>query len=205
MIDENKRLKVKQFTVSPELFTKGYPADRGPCACTSVCCSGGVYADVKERDIILAHKEMIKEQMDETQVSDERYWFEQEESEDADFVSGRRVGTEVHNNKCVFLDKVGRCSIQLASVQAGKHKWTIKPLFCILFPLEISDNVIGFDDLLQKEQPCCSIDANFEVPMFEACHEELAHLVGNDGLELMRQYYAESQRPVSLPVESKAL
>ncbi len=205
MIDTKKPLQIKQFTVSPELFTKGYPTDRGPCVCTSVCCSGGVYADVKERDVILSHKEMIKKHLDETQVSDEQYWFEKEESVDTDFPSGRCVGTEVHNNKCVFLDKLGRCSIQVASVEAGMHKWAIKPLFCILYPIEVSENVIGFDDMLQKEQPCCTIDTSFDVPMFEACHEELTHLVGEDGMERMRQYYAATKTPVALPMESKTV
>jgi len=182
-------LCIKQYIISPELYEKGYSGGRGPCACTSVCCQHGVYADVKERDRILDHRETIKKYMDETQTRDESLWFEQQEEEDSDFASGRRVGTEVVNGKCVFLDRLGRCSIQVATTEEGMHKWAIKPTFCILFPLEISDGVIGFDDLLDEEQSCCSISGAFDVPLFVACKDELTHILGEDGYDELEMFH----------------
>jgi len=146
-----------------------------------------VYADVKERDLILAHKDVIKQCMDETQTTDENLWFEQHEQEDSDFVSGRSVGTEVYNGKCTLLDKAGHCSLQVAAVQQGMHRWALKPVFCVLFPLEISNNVIAFDDLLDQEQHCCTVSTEFDVPIYEACKDELIHIIGEDG-------YAEVDR-----------
>ena len=178
---ESLPLHIRQYTISSDLFEKGYAAGRGPCTCTSVCCQNGVYVDRQERDRILAHRELIKKYMDETQTTDERQWFEQHEEEDDDFASGRCVGTEVVNEKCAFLDKLGRCSIQTAAVGEGMHKWALKPIFCILFPLEIMNHVIGFDDLLQEDQPCCSVSNEFDVPVFVACREELIHVLGEDG------------------------
>jgi hypothetical protein len=190
MLESNStRLRIKQYIISPELYEKGYSGGRSPCTCTSVCCQHGVYADVKERDRILDHRETIKKHMDETQTRDESLWFEQQEEEDSDFVSGRRVGTEVVNGKCAFLDKLGRCSIQLAATAEGMHKWAIKPTFCILFPLEISDGVVGFDDLLDEEESCCSISSVFEVPLFEACKDELTHILGEDGYGELEMFY----------------
>jgi hypothetical protein len=184
-------LRIKQYTISPELYGKGYPSGHSPCMCTSVCCQHGVYADVKERDRVLDHKDLIKKYMDETQSTNELHWFEQTETPDADFPSGVCVGTEVINNKCAFLDKKGHCSIQVAATEQGLHKWAWKPLFCILFPIEISNNVVGFDDMLDDEQPCCSIDARFDTPMFRACKDELVHLLGEDGYAQMEEFYEE--------------
>lgn len=152
---------------------------------------------MKERDRVLAHREIIKKHMDETQTKDASLWFELEEEEDPDFESGRCVGTQVVNGKCAFLDKFGRCSIQVASVEEGKHKWALKPTFCILFPLEISNNVIRFDDLLDEEQACCSIDADFDVPMFRACKDELIHLLGEDGYGALEAFYQERCRDLT--------
>ena len=65
-------LRVGRYTVSGELFETGMTAGKGPCGCTAACCLAGVYADVAERDKILAHREIIARYMDETQPSSDR-------------------------------------------------------------------------------------------------------------------------------------
>jgi hypothetical protein len=200
---DSAELRIKQYIISPELYQKGYRGGRSPCTCTSVCCQDGVYADVKERDRILEHREMIKKYMDETQTKDESLWFEPHEEEDSDFESRRCVGTQVVNGKCAFLDKFGRCSIQVAAAEEGMHRWALKPTFCILFPLEISNNVIRFDDLLDEEQSCCSIDAEFDVPMFRACKDELIHILGEDGYSKLETFYQERCRTLSSVQQQK--
>jgi len=182
-------IAVKGYSFAPELFTSGFGEGSGPCRCASDCCSGGVYADVTEREMILSQQEKIKRQMDETQTKDEHLWFDREIENDADFVSGRRVGTSVVNDKCVFLNRTGQCSIQLAAVAEGLHRWAWKPLYCILYPIEITDNVVGFDPMLQDEKPCCSIAGSFEVPLFRACKDELVHLLSMDGYLQLEEYY----------------
>ena len=127
-------------------------------------------------------------------MKDTAQWFEAEIIDHGDFASGQCTGTREINGKCTFLDKQGRCSIQLAAVATGRHKWAIKPLYCVLFPVEISDAVIGFDDLLQGETGCCSIGEKFDVPLFRGCKEELTYLLGPDGFEALEDYY-QSRRP----------
>ncbi len=185
---------VKGYTIAPELFQKGFPEGGGPCSCMSRCCQGGVYVDIRERDRILDVKERIKQQMDWSQTRDENRWFEAETIDHTDFPSGKCIGTQEINEKCAFLDSHGRCSIQLASVAAGEHKWSLKPLYCILFPIEITDGVIGFDDLLQEESSCCSIRERFATPLFRACKEELVHILGPDGFEQLEAHYAALQQ-----------
>ncbi len=196
-------VKINGLTISNDLFTKGYPAGKSPCTCTSTCCAGGVYADIRERDVILQHKELIKKYLDETQPADEHEWFESNEFDDADFASGRCVGTREHNDKCVFLDKVGRCSLQVMATQEGMHKWAIKPLFCILFPIEVTDRVVGFDDMLQDEQLCCTVSSSYEVPVFEACKDELIHLLGKEAFDQIQQHYTR-MRATTRPVSAEA-
>jgi hypothetical protein len=186
---KNNVLHVKEFTVSKELFTRGYPEGQGPCNCTSWCCEGGVYADLSERDKILQHKKIIKKYLDDSQTRDEQQWFEEDEQEDEDFPSGRCQGTEEINSKCAFLDKKGRCSLQVAATEEGMDRWTLKPLYCILFPIEVSDKTIGFDEMLQDDQPCCTVGKNFDIPLFRACKDELIHLVGEDGYQRMEEHY----------------
>lgn len=187
-------VQIKHLRISSELFEKGYAAGEGPCKCTSTCCEGGVLADVTERKKILAHKDMIRRYMDETQPHNDADWFEQQEHDDADFPSGRCVGTTEHNNKCAFLDKIGRCSIQVAATSEGMHKWALKPLFCILFPIEISDRLVSFDPMLQDDEQCCTISSEFDTPLFEAAREELVHLLGEDGYADLEKHFVQTSR-----------
>lgn len=204
IVEASIELHIKNYTISPELYTKGYPGGRGPCTCTSVCCQNGVYADSRERDRILEHKDIISKYMDETQSRDENLWFERHEGEDPDFASGRCVGTSVVNQKCAFLDKFGRCSLQVAASSEGMHRWAFKPIFCILFPLEISNNVISFDDLLDEDQKCCSITEDFDVPLFEACKDELMYVLGEDGYKELEVFYrGQAQTLVPVPQEKE--
>ena len=190
MITPDKSLKVDRFTMSGELFNKGFRGSAGPCTCSSACCEGGVYVDVRERDVIMAHRDLIARHMDGTQTTDPSRWFEAEVTEDLDFSSGQCVGTNVINDKCAFLDGAGRCCLQKAAVAEGMHKWAIKPLFCVLYPIEISGDIVAFDEMLQDEETCCTIGTTFDVPLFQACREELVHIVGEEGYALMEQHYA---------------
>lgn len=190
MADEGRPvLTVDEYTFSDQLFLKGFPAGGGPCTCSSVCCEGGVYADIADREKILSHREMIKKYMDDTQTRDDSRWFETQEMEHGDFPSGRCVGTEVHNGKCVFLDGFGHCTLQVAAGSEGMHKWALKPFFCVLYPIDVSNKIVSFDDMLQDEQSCCSVGHEFETPLFRGCKEELEHLVGADGYRKMEEHY----------------
>lgn len=193
MSENRPAFTIRGYTFSKELFEKGFPADGGPCKCSSVCCEDGVYADIADRERILSHKEMIKRYMDDTQTRDEAHWFEQREREDNDFPSRRCVGTEAFSGKCVFLDLFGRCTLQVAAVAEGMHKWALKPFFCVLYPIEVTKMVVSFDDMLQDEQSCCSIGHVFEMPLFEGCREELTYLLGPDGFREMEEHYAAMQ------------
>lgn len=186
--------KVKQFFIANEFFEKGYAAGNGPCNCRTTCCHGGVWLDVKDRDRILQHKEIIRNQMDDSQPKDDAQWFDNIVVDDSDFPSGKAVGTEVHNDKCAFLDKSGRCAIQLGAVAAGEHKWAWKPAYCVLYPVEVSDNVIGFDPMLQGDETCCTVRTQFETPLFVACKDELTYLLGADGYSALEEHFASLQQ-----------
>jgi hypothetical protein len=163
-----------------------------------MCCAEGVYADVGERGRILAHAGLIRRHMDATQSTDERQWFENEEFVDSDFPTGRCVGTNVIRGKCAFLDGTGHCSLQVASNAGGLGRWALKPIYCILYPLDVSDRVVSYDPVLQDEQSCCTTSERFDVPVFEACGEELIHLVGDDGYRELQAHYVEHFSPTKV-------
>jgi len=181
-------LTVGPYRIAPELFARGFETGKGPCSCATHCCAGGVWMDLRDRDRILEHRDAIARAMDPEQVHDHTRWFGEEEPDD-DFPSGRSIETTVQGNGCVFLDRQGRCSVQVAAVTAGLHKWAWKPLYCVLFPLEVSEGTVCFDDMLQEEQVCCTVTDTFTTPLFRGCREELEHLLGREGYAALERHY----------------
>jgi hypothetical protein len=190
----NGNVTVGGLTFSAQLFRTGFASGHGPCRCASTCCMSGVFLDLGERDRILEHAEEIARAMDATQDRRPASWFDSEEIADNDFPSGRSVGTAVVNDKCAFLDQNGRCSAQVAAVEAGLDRWAWKPHYCILFPIEVSAGVVSFDDMLQEDESCCTVSRQFEVPLFRACRDEIVHLVGEDGYRELEEHYGRLQQ-----------
>ena len=181
-------LTVKGLKIDPIIFTQGFVECCDIGICSAECCWYGVYADVKERDLVLSLREDIVGVMDETQIKDWTKWFEPEQ-DDSDFPSGKTAGTEVYHDKCVFLDKRGYCSLQVLAVEHGKKRWEYKPLYCVLYPFTIVDGVLTFDDHHAQRLHYCGVRENFTHTIFEACGEELKHAFGEDGYAEILAYY----------------
>ena len=133
---DNSYKVIKGIKIDPLIFTFKFN-----CRCSGECCYYGVYVDIKEQKKILNLENKLLPLFDESQTKDINKWFEKPET-DEDFESGIAIGTELHNNKCVFLDKDGLCSLQKLALKEGENKWKYKPLYCILFPLTIYEGTL---------------------------------------------------------------
>ncbi len=184
MSQEKVKKTIKGLFIDPALFT--FPFE---CDCSGECCHYGVYTDRDECKVILSMQDEIKQNLDETQTPVVEKWFEPEE-EDKDFASGFAVGTELHNGKCVFLDKKGLCTIQKISMQKQEFKWKNKPIYCILFPLTIFENTLTIDNEHIDRLKTCN-KANPVTPIYKSCEAEIRHLLGDDGYEELLRYKIE--------------
>jgi Fe-S-cluster containining protein len=155
--------------------------------CNADCCSGGVYADIAEREEILKHAELVRAQMDPDQLRDTALWFEPEPIDDADYPSGKAIGTEVHNDRCVFLDSKGMCVLQKAAAAAGMDRYALKPFYCWLYPVTVDGGELTLHDPEYAERTsCCSYGDSGPLTVFDICEEELILALGRDGVEELR-------------------
>ncbi len=176
---------IRGIGIDPRIFTFGFS-----CKCSGECCYYGVYTDLKEHDRIIELKDKIVSLMDDTQTIDVKKWFEPEE-EDEDFESGVAVGTELYNNKCVFLDKSGLCTLQKLAINEGEHEWKYKPLYCILYPLTIYEGALTIDEEhMERLKTCNKLHVN-GTSIYEACAAELKHLFGEEGFAELEEYRKE--------------
>ncbi len=181
-------LLIGKYRVDPILFEQGFAKGCGPFQCRTSCCHSGVFVDPSEMETILRHKEEVKAQMDETQVTDESAWFEKRYEDDIDFPSGTSIGTEVHNGKCTFLRKDGRCSVQLVSAEKYNDPWKLKPFYCVAFPITVDNGLLTFDDFQQDEAECCSIVKDTQSTLVDSCKAELEFMLGKEGYEQLQDY-----------------
>ena len=177
--------EIKGVKIDPIIFTLKFS-----CRCNGECCHYGVYSDLNEHKVIMGIKDKIIPLMDESQTTDISKWFEAPEK-DEDFESGVAVGTELHNSKCVFLDKEGRCTLQKFALLNNEHKWKYKPIYCILFPLTIYNGAITVDDDHIDRLKTCNKFPTAETTLYEACIEELQHFFGEDGFAELEKYREE--------------
>ncbi len=181
-------LVIGKYKIDPVLFEKGFSRGCGPYQCETTCCSSGVYLDPNDRDVIMDHKEDVKLQMDETQTTNDSVWFDNKQEEDVDFPSGFAVSTEVFNDKCVFLRKDGRCSVQLVSADKYSDPWKIKPFYCVAFPIALDHGVLTYDDYQDGKTKCCSIVVDTDVTLVDSCKAELEYVLGKDGYSELKNY-----------------
>ncbi len=184
--------EINGIKIDPKIFTFGFS-----CKCNGECCYYGVYTDLKEHDLILSIKDEVISLMDESQTKDISKWFEPPE-EDEDFESGVAVGTELFNDKCVFLDKNGLCTLQKLANKEGVHKWKYKPIYCVLFPFTIYEGALTIDDDHINRLKTCNKFPSMHTTIFEACKEELRYFLGEEGFAELEEYRDEFLNKIKL-------
>jgi Fe-S-cluster containining protein len=166
-----------------DIFVKPVVADCMSHPCTMVetgqrkldaCCQYGVDVDVAERDAILDHAGELRALLRDEVA--EAPWFDDRESEDADFPSGRFVRTRTHQGGCIFLahDRRG-CAIHRAAIEGNWNIHGVKPHVCRLFPLSYeSDAIVLSDDYADYS---CTLDRSAP-SVYQVSRAALAEIFG---------------------------
>jgi hypothetical protein len=177
VLRKHKHAHLGAIPIAANIFDGRFPAGCATSRCKGACCREGVWLDPAERDRILENAALVQRHMEPRQQQNPELWFEPGISEDADFPSGRAVGTEVHNGACVFLDSERRCVLQTAS---ANQPFTLKPFFCTAFPIVIDHGRLEIDDGFDPD--CCTLAPDGTRNVFEVCGAELLHVLGEEGV-----------------------
>jgi hypothetical protein len=171
-----------ELKVNENILSTRFDASCSVYKCDAKCCSMGVFADVVERDRILKNADLIRQYMEPTQQHDPSKWFEKNEIEDADFPSGRCIGTEATEKGCIFLQSNGRCVLQIAATEEGHDKAFLKPFFCFAYPVTVDHGELIIDqpDFVRRPQ-CCTGVPGGPRKAIDVCREELEFVLGVEG------------------------
>jgi hypothetical protein len=144
--------------------------------CGGRCCKGGVWADLREKEIIMNNSEAFLPFM-RPETRNPNCWFG-ETAHDADCPSGVAIETNVVGDSCVFSHPKTGCALQVAAARQGLHEWKFKPLFCIMFPLVVCENELTVDE--DMEDVWCMEPENRTHPILPAMVREVNYLFPQD-------------------------
>jgi len=184
-------LEVKGFKIDKALFqSKALNMCRLE-ECQGSCCNNGAYVSVEQSHQIIANKDLFLPFLS-RERQDADLWFEKKEFVDADHpFKLLSVGTQtiidsdyMFGKSCIFLRKDWLCAIQLGSVNAGKHPWKYKPLYCVLHPLDFADGILTFkkyDPPENFERRCFGSDNAEPTALYKLFHQEIKFLLSESG------------------------
>jgi len=197
LVLKNHQLRhIPELQVDPEILSQRFMSNSAMCNCNGTCCSEGVLLDVKEKEKILAHADLIKKYLEPQQEKDSSKWFDDTVERDADFPSGMCDGTAVKGKSCVFLCSKGLCALQKTAMAEGMNKFELKPFYCVAFPITIDGHVLTtYEPEFTNRQQCCSIVTEGSLTVLDVCLEEFEYILGTEGLkELEELFHQEASR-----------
>lgn len=158
--------------VDPHLFTAKFPERCRLDLCRSRCCRFGVWVDVEEKETILANRELFVPYL-RPEARDPESWFGAT-VKDGDCPSGLAVETQDIAGACAFYHPGHGCVLQKGAAAAGLHEWVIKPRFCIMFPLVVSEGELTVDE--DMKSLWCMKKKNRTLPILDAVRREVEYL-----------------------------
>jgi hypothetical protein len=157
--------------------------------CGAACCVYGVWIDRIQAETILENAGMIIPFMP-TGHRDIDTWFDGQEEDDDAALSGKVRHTSVvpapdhyGGTACIFLRSDNKCALQAAAEANQMHKWSLKPFYCILHPLELDEQgnlTIDDLDLMTVEPASCLREADDEILLSDLFKEEIEYLLNLD-------------------------
>ncbi|MGZ8461487.1 MAG: DUF3109 family protein [Candidatus Deferrimicrobiaceae bacterium] len=158
--------------IDPLIFSTKFPDRCQLEQCRSRCCRFGVWVDVEEKKTILAQQDLFTPYL-RPEAEDPETWFGKTEP-DRDCPSGLAVETQEVAGACVFYHPDHGCVLQKGAAERGLHEWTIKPRFCVMFPLVVSGGELTVDD--DMKSLWCMKARNRTRPILDALRKEVDFL-----------------------------
>jgi hypothetical protein len=192
ILRKHKLKHIPELLVDPEILAQRFMPNSAMCNCNGTCCAEGVLLDVKEKELILAHADLIKNYLEPEQEKDTTKWFDNNIEYDADFPSGKCDGTAVQGNSCVFLCSKGLCALQKTAMAEGMDKFALKPFYCVAFPITIDEHVLTtYEPEFTNRRQCCSIVPDGPLTVLDVCREEFEYILGAEGLKEIEELFHE--------------
>ncbi len=178
---------IGRYRLSPEFFRKTRLRNRCRLQCAEACCDEGVYLSLYDAHRILARRDEIQPYLE--QPLDFDAW---------DLSRAADISTPVRNEgtpqqQCWFLDKNKCCVLHKLAIDKQIPVSSIKPYFCLMFPLTLTDIDINVNEIAidGKAYTTCLVPCSEETYLYTQFESDLRRILGDEGFaELERRFPA---------------
>jgi hypothetical protein len=161
-------------SVDDALADVRFPAGSTTGNCNGNCCKKSVLLDSRERLTIERAAALIIPFLDPEQPTESSRWFDHRRFKDRDFPSGEAYSTAAGPFGCVFLNRRGRCVLQITERSLPSCATPLKPFYCRLYPLTVERGRLLFDERAGlKCKGCCIPEPLGPRTVSQVCKEEL--------------------------------
>ncbi len=171
------------YRFSPELFQKTRLVNRCKIDCAEACCNEGCFLTIHDARRILARRDEIQP-----------YLIEPLDFDSWDLSRPANIATPVRaegtsEQQCWFLNQDKCCVLHALAIEKGIPVPSIKPYFCLMFPLTLIDIDINVNEIAidNKAYSTCLTEGDHESYLYQQFETELRHYVGDE-------VYAEIER-----------
>ncbi|MGL6097427.1 MAG: YkgJ family cysteine cluster protein [Fimbriiglobus sp.] len=200
--------------VDPRIFTLTYFGVCMDCTfCHDACCQYGADTELPR----VAELEKYQAELEAYLGVPRAEWFREDPDDfgvldEPEYPGGKYTRTQVvelpagrspHAEwACVFLDPVGRgCRIHRFAFERGIPVHEIKPMVCLLFPVSVSDAVLGpaYEFDIEGELVC----AGHGVPLYGSARPDLEYYFGPEliaELDAMEKAHPVPGKPGTVPL-----
>ena len=178
---------VGSFRLSPEFVVRTRLRNQCLENCHAGCCEEGVSATLYEVERIKKHADGIQPYL--IEPYDFNSW---DLSRPAD-ISTPLLNLNKPGEQCWFLRANRKCALHSYALDKGMPIASIKPYFCIFFPLTLIDLDINVSEIALdgKAYDTCLIESDCEGYLFRQFERELRRVIGDVNYTELEQRYPE--------------
>ncbi len=176
VMDSSAPIVIGPYRFSPEFFQKTRLVNRCKISCAQECCNEGCFLTIHDARRVLARRDQIQPYL--VEPFDFESW---DLSRPADIATPVRAeGTP--EQQCWFLRANKHCALHSFALDHGLPVDSIKPYFCLMFPLTLVDIDINVNEITvdNKAYSTCLIEGNHETYLYQQFETELRQYVGDD-------------------------
>ncbi len=173
------------FRLSPEFFTKTRWVNRCREACANLCCDEGVYLTLYDAQNVIQHAEEIQPYLVEP------YDFSQWDISHPAFISTPVLNEGAPHQHCWFFTRGQRCALHSLALEKNLPVRSIKPFFCLLFPLTLVDIDVNVTELAvdTKAYETCLVEGIEQTYLYQQFEPDLRRVLGDAGYEELTRLF----------------
>lgn len=143
--------------------------------CKDSCCSYGVDIDIENIKRLNQYRKELEEYVG---IPVDK-WFEPEMIDEKEFPGGKYTRTQVHDNKCVFLNRKGPgCLIHKYCLEKGIDVHLLKPMVSLMFPITFDYGVLHASNEITQHFLACYTGNG--PTLYEGAKEDLRFYFGDE-------------------------